>query len=173
LADTLFEEDLGWGKTWYFPLVWKERFGTARVQAMDKDDAGEGIGIDLRFSLPGDGRDGMLDDLMSDLRVDGFRPWWFRLETWDGEKGERGEVEFAFHEGDKDKYDAQDELQAALFAAYNEASLVKAAAAWVREETFEKARNAEEPPAEQGVLLMFSRETFEAVFVPDGREFWR
>ncbi|MDR1533876.1 MAG: mannan-binding lectin [Planctomycetota bacterium] len=169
LAETLFGEDLGWGKTWYFPLFWMEWFGVARIQAMDNDDPEEGIGIDLRFSLPEDGRDAMLDDLMSDLRVDGFRPWWFQMETWDDEKEERGEVELAFREGDKDKYYAQDEMQAALFAAYGDSSLAKALAIWVKEETFEKAKNEEEPPAEQGVMLMFGRGTFEAMFIPDGR----
>ena len=170
LAEPHFVEDSGWGKTWYFPVFWKDWVGVARVQALDKDALEEGIGFDLRFSLPRDGRDAMLDDLMSDLRVDGFRPWWFRMETWDSEKEERGEMELDFHEGDKDKYDAQNELQAALFAAYGDSSLIEATATWVKEETFEKARNDEEPPAEQGVLLMFSRGTFEALFVPDARE---
>ena len=169
LAETLFEEDIGWGKTWYFPLFWKEWFGAARIQAMDNDDPEAGIGIDLRFSLPGDGRDAMLGDLLSDLRADGFRPWRFRMRTWDGEKEESDEIELAFHEGDKDKYDAQDEMQSALFAAYDDSRLVEATAIWVKDETFEKARNNEEPPAERGVLLMFSRGIFEAVFVPDGR----
>jgi hypothetical protein len=173
LAETFFLEDLGWGKTWYFPVFWKEWFGVARVQAMDNDDPEEGIGIDLRFKLPAAERETMLDDLMSDLRVDGFRLGRFRMETWDSEKEERVEVELDFHEGDKDKYDAQDEMQAALFAAYGDSDFVKAAATWVGEETFEKAKNGEELPAEQGVLLMFSGGIFEALFVPDGRDLMR
>lgn len=166
---TLFEEDAGWGKTLYFPVFWKEWFGAARVQAMDKDIPEEGIGFDLRFRIPEAGFDEMLDSLLSDLRVDGFRPWRFAIRTWDKEKDEGDETELVLHENDGDKYDHQDALQERLFAAYVDGSLAEASAAWVKEAAFDKAKAGEEPPATQGVMVMFSKGTFEAVFIPDGR----
>ncbi len=173
LAETLFEEDAGWTKTLYFPVFWMKWFGSARVQVVDRDRPDLGFGADLRFRLPDGGVAEMLDELQSDLRVDDFRPWAFRMKTWDGENEESKEVEVAFHEGEGDKYDDQDAMQEQLFAAYEDGSLVEATAVWVNVEAFEKAKAGEEPPASQGVMVLFSKGTFEAVFVPDGRMLMR
>ena len=169
LSGTLFEQDDRWEKALSFPLLWMEWIGVARVQAIDEDDSEKGLVIDLRLNLPDEGREEMLDELMSDLRVDGFRPWSFRMATAGGEEEEPVEVEFAFHDGDKDKYDAQDEMQEALFAAYNDADTLQAIAVWVNEDEYEKARNGEELSAAQAVRILFGKRTFNAVFVPDGR----
>jgi hypothetical protein len=169
LSGTLFEQDDGWGKALSFPLLWMEWIGVARVRAVDGDDSGKGLVIDLRFSLPDEGREEMLDELMSDLRVDGFRPWSFQMAAVDREEEKIAEVELAFHDGDKDKYDAQDEMQEALFAAYNDADTLQAIAIWVEEEEYEKARNGEDLSAAQAVRILFGKRTFNAIFVPDGR----
>lgn len=169
LAETLFVEDAGWGEVLYFPVFWKEWYGSARIQALDRDDPDAGIGIDLRFRLPENGVDEMLDDLLSDLRVDGFRPWRFTMRMSGDGASESNEIELAFSDGEGDKYDNQDEMQRLLFGAYGDSSLAEATAIWVKEEAFEAVREGGEPPASQGVMVMFSRGTFEAIFVPDGR----
>jgi hypothetical protein len=43
----------------------------------------------------------------------------------------------------------------------------------VREDAFKQVKAGEEPEAGPGVAVLFSRGTFEAVFVPDGRELMR
>jgi hypothetical protein len=173
LAETFFEEDAGWGKTLSFPVFWKEWYGAARVMALDKNNPDEGVGIDLRFRLPENETDEMLDELLSDLRVDGFRPWRFTMRVSGGGASEGDELELAFVEGEGDKYDDQDEMQRLLFGAYGATFLAEATAVWVKEDTFETAREGGEPPAAPGVLVMFSQGTFKAVFVPDGRMFMR
>jgi hypothetical protein len=169
LSGTLFEQDDGWGKALSFPLLWMEWFGVARVRAVDEDDSEKGLVIDLRFSLPDEGREEMLDELMRDLRIEGLRPWSFQMAALDSEGEKLAEVELAFHDGDKDKYDTQNEMQEALFAAYNDADTLQAIAIWVKEEEYEKARNGEELSAAQAVRILFGKGTFNAVFVPDGR----
>ncbi len=171
LDATLFVEDAGWGKALYFPVFWKEWHGSARVQAMDEDAPEEGVGIDIRLRIQGEGVETMIDELLSDLRVDGYRPWKFDLKTWNMEKEQRDEIELAFGESDDDKYDAQDKLQEALFAAYTDGTMQEGVALWVKEDTFEKAKAGEEPAKEPGVMVLFSRGTFEALFIPDARMF--
>jgi len=171
LSGTLFEQDDGWEKTLSFPLRWMEWIGVARVQAVDEDDSEQGLVMDLCFNLPNEGREEMLDELLSDLRIDGFRPWNFQMATLNGAEEELAEVELAFHDGDKDKYDAQDEMQQALFAAYNDADALQAIAIWVQEEEYEKAQKGEELSAAQAVRILLGKGTFNAVFVPDGRMF--
>lgn len=216
LAGTLFEEDAGWGRTLYFPLMWKDWQGVARVQAMDKSAPEEGVGFDLRFRLAEAGEGGvakMLDELLGDLRVDGFRPWSFRIRTVanpdapetaaaesadaspfgdstdsaasdgsevsggtaesegaaDAATDAPGEAEMYFKSFPGDKYNAQDELQRRLFSAYAAGTLAEAVSTWVQEGAFSAAQKGEEAPLSPGVMLLFSRGTFEAVFIPDGR----
>lgn len=169
LAGTLYEEDAGWGKTLYFPVFWKDWHGAARVQLVDAEDEEKGIGIDLRFRIPGEGVETMLDELLSDLRVDGYQPLQFQIKTWNAEKEERDEVELSFREGEGDKYDNQEKLQELLVSAYHESTLVQAMAIWVQKDTFDKLKAEEEPPAEPAVAVVFSRGMFEAFFLPDAR----
>ncbi len=183
LAGTLFEENAGWGRTLYFPLFWRDWQGVARVQAMDKDAPEEGLGFDLRFRLEDAGESGvavMLDDLMSDLRVDGYRPWSFSIKTGPNPEMSEEYVAEYFPDGPKeediyfksapgDMYDANIQLQESLFTAYGSGTLYEAVSGWVKEEAFAAAKSGEEVPASPGVMLLFSRGTFEAVFIPDGR----
>jgi hypothetical protein len=166
LEETVFTEDDGWGETAYFPVQWEDWTGLAKVQPMDKDNEDEGIGFDLRFRLPGNDIEKMLEDLLDDLLVDGFRPWRFAMRTGDGEDDT---VDFVFHEDDGDKYHHQVELQEALFGAYENGTLVEASATYVKEDAFAALKSGEEPEPAQGVMVMFSKETFEALFVPNGR----
>lgn len=169
LSGTLFEEDGGWGRTLYFPVEWSDWHGVARVQAMDKNNSEEGIGIDIRLPIPGPGADAMLDGLLSDLRVDGYRPLHFQLKTWDEKHGQADESDLDFRESKGDKYDDQDKMQELLSAAYDASTLTEAVAVWVREDTFEKLKAGEEAPGGPGVMTLFSQGTFEAVFIPDMR----
>ena len=168
IEETVFAEDDGWGETAYFPVFWKDWIGVARVQNMDKDDEDEGIGFDLRFHIPENGAEEMLDALLSDLCVDGFRPWRFAMRTRDGEKDEGDVVDLVFHESEGDKYDHQDAMLQHLFAAYADGSVAEASATWVKEEAFDALKAGEEPETSPGVLVMFSRGTFEALFIPNG-----
>ncbi|MDR1518801.1 MAG: mannan-binding lectin [Planctomycetota bacterium] len=174
-GETMFlYERPGWGAVLGFPVFWKQWFGVARVQAIDSDSPEEGIGIRLSFRIADGGEtEEMLEELLDDLRVDGFRPWSFRMEARDEEKEEPREVELDFHQGAGDKYYDQDEMQWSLFAAYADSSLSEAVALWVREDAFKQVKAGEEPEAGPGVAVLFSRGTFEAVFVPDGRELMR
>ena len=115
LSETLFEEDAEWGAAWYFPVLWKERHGVTRVQMMDKRAPEEGNGIDLRFTLSGnDDVVEALDEFLSDLRVDDFRPWRFTMRRWNEDEQEAREVDVAFAEMEGDKYDHQDAIQEQL-----------------------------------------------------------
>lgn len=172
LGETLFDGETDAGRMLAFPVIWMDRVGVAEVRDMNRDDPEEGIGIALRFRLAEvDYVAETLSELLDDLRVDGYRPWAFRLRVRDAGKEESRTVELNFHEGSGDKYDDQEELQKRLFAAYADSSLVEADARWVTTEAFDKARAGEESPAGAGVAVMFSPGTFEAVFVPDGSVF--
>jgi hypothetical protein len=127
--------------------------------------------MDLRFKIPENGfdDDAMVDELLSDLRIDGFRPWRFAMVTWNEETEESDEVELIFHEDEEDdKYAHQGALQMKLLAAYADGSLDEASISWVKAEAFAAAKAGEEPEPMQGVIVTLSKATFEAVFIPDG-----
>ncbi len=165
LDKTLFEQGTERGKNVFFPVFWMEWYGVGSAQNVDESEPEQGIGIRLRFQIPEGGANAMLDALMSDLRVDGYRPLFFQLEraVEDG----REDNDLWFIEGEGDKFDDQDAMQEQLFAAYGDGTLRGAKAAWVRTEAFDMAKSGAQPPAMPGVLLLFTKGVYEATFIPD------
>lgn len=163
LDGILFTETFGERTTLYFPLFWTSDYaGYAAVAPADSDDPDAGIAVTANMPLPGENVPGMLDDLMSDLRVDGYRPAMFRLETTSG--GEDKTVNFL--EGDADKYDDQDVVQEHLAAALENDALREAQIIWIKEEAFEKAKTEKESPEGPGVKVLIGNGQFKALFLP-------
>ena len=164
---TVISEDDGWGATAYFPVFWKEWYGIGVLpEPEDRDSA---FPIAMRFRLPKEGKAEMLDELLADLRVDGFRPGMFTLELSekdaDGDWSAR-EIEVDFFQEKGDVYDAHDSIMEALTSAYA-GKLRKGGLVWVDGEAFEEAKKGGETGAVRGVICAFSQETFQAVFMPD------
>ena len=171
MGETLFEENGGWGKMLYFPVVWEGWFGSARVQEMDKNVPENGIGLDLRFRIPEEGANDIILGVLGDLHMDDYRPLRFKIKVWDNEKEEASENDLSFMDGEDDKQADGKKLWDMLSSAYADASLVQAGLLWVKEKTFQNIKSGEEAPKEPGVMVRFTQGTFQAVFVPDARKF--
>ncbi len=81
------------------------------------------------------------------------------MRTWNEAKNEGDTIDLPFYESEGDKHDDQEAMQNLLFAAYKNGTLAEASAAWIQEEN---------PSTSPGVLTIFSKGTFEAVFIPNG-----
>lgn len=164
LGNTLFAENEDRGETLIFPVFWKDWAGYTTARWFNKDNPKEGVVLTIKIPLPENDIPDMLDELLSDLRVDGYRPVTFRLEpTGDGE-----EVERNFMESDGDKYDDQEAIQEHLTAVFKNGNLDQAVIGWVREEAFNKKRAGGELGATSAVAVLIKNGQLTAVFVPDG-----
>lgn len=165
---TIFLEDEGWGDRAFFPVSWKEWFGVGLIA--ERNVFPGGLPIVMRFQLPEVGATAMLNEFLEDLRVDGFRPVRFAVEAAklddDGDAIMLIEEEIDFNERDEDKWNAHDRVMESLNAAYAGTAL-KASLAWVEDDAFEKAKAGGEVSETRGVLCRFTKDTFEAVFLPD------
>ena len=169
LGETLFEENIGWGKMLYFPVVWEDWFGVARVQEINKNAVEEGIGLDLRFRIPKEGSSNIILGALGDLYQDDYRPLRFKITSWDNEKGERNENELSFKDDEDHNQVDTKKMWDMLSSTYADASLVQAGLLWVKKETFQKLKSGEEPPKESGVMVIFTLGTLQAVVIPDAR----
>lgn len=170
LEETVAFEDAGWGKAAFFPVFWGESYGVGIVE--EAGVAKNGVAFALRFRLPADGAAAVLDPILEDLRIDGFRPVRFALamaETDAAGDVEVRERETDFRREDLDKWDAHDHIMEALTAAYAGTAL-RGTLAWIEDGAFEAAKAGEEVPEARVVLCFFSKETFEAIFVPEGAQ---
>lgn len=163
LDNILFIESFDTRTTLSFPIFWTEAHaGYASATPADLDDPDAGLVVTVNVPLPAENAAGMLDDLMSDLRVDGYRPAIFRFSaTGDGE-----DREVNFLEGDKDKYDDQDVVQEHLAAALEKGTLREAEILWTKEEAFDKAKAYKESPEGPGVRIRLANGQFQALFLP-------
>lgn len=167
MEETITIEDEGWGKTAYFPVFWQDWHGIGYVSETGVSD--DGLAVGLRFRLREDAV-AMLDALFSDLRVDGYRPVRFALKRMENKEGGREamlESEINFGAEKDDKWDAHDRIMEALSEGYA-GDVLEGTLAWVEDDAFEKAREGGEVPGTRGVLCFFTKETFEAFFIPDG-----
>lgn len=166
---TIFIEDDGWGEATYFPVFWKEWFGVGYVG--EQNMTGACLPVVMRFRLPDGDAATMFHELLEDLRIDGYRPVLFRAQAaeldGDGGPAELLDEEIDFRKLGDDKWDAHDRVMEALSAVYARTAL-RASLAWVENDAFEKAGAGEDIPKTRGVLCSFTKDTFEAVFVPDG-----
>lgn len=170
--ETIFVEDEGWGAITTFPVFWMDWFGVGSTREQDMEE--DGLPIVLRFRLPGENVAEMLNELLEDLRIDGFRPVLFNVKSADlDEDGDPlGMVDESidFREEELDKWDAHDRIMEALAAAYTKTAM-KAKLAWLEDEAFEKAKADGDFPKTRGVACYINNETIEVLFVPDGKIF--
>ncbi|MDR1509015.1 MAG: hypothetical protein LBS53_05210 [Synergistaceae bacterium] len=162
----LFSETFGERTTLYFPVFWTWDYtGYASATPVDLDDPDAGIAVVVTVPLPkGDKAEApvAVDALMSDLRVDGYRPATFLCNG----QGESDYKEINFLEGDGDKYDDQDVAQEHLNGVLEKGTLLEAEIIWVQEEAFEQAKAEGEFPDGPGVRVWIANGQFEALFLP-------
>lgn len=166
--DTIAFEDKGWGRTAYFPVFWLDWGGVGYIV---NDVPGGGTAVAMRFRIPPGDAAEALDELLKDLGYDGFRPARFEMEAAnldaDGDEEKSLGMEIDFREEKDDADDAHNRVLVALTAAYSK-TVVRAALAWVEEDAFEESRTGGGAFKGRGVLCLFSKGIFEAIFMPDG-----
>ncbi|MDR1658944.1 MAG: hypothetical protein LBR94_01210 [Desulfovibrio sp.] len=159
----LFTETFGERTTLYFPVFWTSDYaGYADATPVDLDEPDAGIAVTVTVPLPKGEAPVAVDALMSDLRVDGYRPAIFRCNGL----GDGDDKEINFLEGGGDKYGDQDAVQEHLTAVLEKGTLLEAEIIWVREEAFEKAKAEGESPEDTGVRVRIANGQFEALFLP-------
>jgi hypothetical protein len=146
----------------HFPVFWTEDyFGYASATPIDSDDPDAGLAVTVTVPLSGNNAPDALDALMSDLRVDGYRPAMFECSARGGD-----DKEINFLEGDGDKYDDQDVVQEHLASLLEQGTLREAMVVWVPVEAFEKAKAANEFPEGPGVRIRVANGQVQAFFLP-------
>ncbi|MDL2307762.1 hypothetical protein LJC48_07055 [Desulfovibrio sp. OttesenSCG-928-C06] len=148
-------------QTLYFPVAWTSDYaGYASVIFEGPDGAADNLVINVYVPLINDTPAKTIDDLMSDLRVDGYRPARFEYRL----ANESKDIEFL--EGDGDKYDDQDAIQEILDAAIAEDDLMEAGVLWVQEDAFEKMKETDSRPEAPVVFVRVTQNLFQAKFIP-------
>ncbi|MDL2307761.1 hypothetical protein LJC48_07050 [Desulfovibrio sp. OttesenSCG-928-C06] len=152
-------ETFGQSETLYFPVAWtSDHIGYGSIMKV-KGSITSGALV-FAVSVPlNDEPASTIDDLMSDLRVDGYRPFEFKYRLMD----DGDAVEFLSGEGDK--YDDQDVIQDTLAPAMAKDDLVEAEVLWVKEEAFEKAKETGESPDGSFVVVRITPKLFQAEFI--------
>ena len=162
LGDILFTKTFDGRTTLSFPVFWTSDYaGYGSATPVDLDEPDAGIAITVTVPLPEDDAADVTDNLMSDLRVDGYRPAHFQLRA----KGD-DDKEVDFLEGDGNKYDDQDVVQEHLAAVFGKGTLLEAEVIWVKTEVFEKAKADNEAPEGPGVRVRIANGQFQALFLP-------
>jgi len=162
LGDILFAETFDGRTTLSFPVFWTSDYaGYGSATPVDLDEPDAGIAITVTVPLPEDDATDVTDKLMSDLRVDGYRPAHFQLCAKDDD-----DKEVNFMEGDGDKYDDQDVVQEHLTAVFGKGTLLEAELIWVKEEAFEKAKADNDSPEGPVVRVRIANGQFQALFLP-------
>ena len=169
LTETVsIEEDTGWGNAVFFPVFWKEWYGVGQVGEAGVSE--KGVSVALRFQLTNGEEAAMLGEMLADLRIDGFSTVRFALETSeadaDGEESKQ-ETEIDVSREDLDKWDAHDRVMEALTAGYARTAL-EGSLTLVKDEDLDKIKAGGDIQEIGGVICLFSRGTFEAVFLPGG-----
>lgn len=162
LDSILFTEHFDEHTTLYFPVSWMDHNGYAGATPLSRDEPDAGIAVIVNIPLPESNIPPVLDDLMSDLRVDGYRPAMFQLRV----TGDGDDKEVNFLEGDNDKYDDQDVVQEHLAAALEKGSLLEAEVIWIKTDAFAKAKEDNESPEGPGVRIRVANGQFQAIFMP-------
>ena len=159
----LFTETFDNRTTLYFPVFWTSDYaGYAGATPADLDAPDAGLAVMVNVPLPESEAPDAADNLMSDLRVDGYRPAQFQLRA----KGDADDKEVNFLEGDGDKYDDQDVVLEHLTAVLEKGTLLEAEIIWVKEEAFEKAKASKDFLEGPGVRVRIANGQFEAFFLP-------
>ncbi|MDL2268099.1 hypothetical protein LJC46_08995 [Desulfovibrio sp. OttesenSCG-928-G15] len=159
----LFTESFDGRPTLYFPVFWTEDYaGFGSATPADLEEPAAGIGITVSVPLPDGDAPDAVDNLMTDLRVDGNRPALFNLYTMSA--GE--DKEYNFLEGEGDKYDDQDVVQEHLAAVLKDGALREAVILWVPEEAFAKAKAEKDYPKGPCVKVRIANGQFRAIFLP-------
>lgn len=163
LETILFGESIDERETIYFPVFWtSEYFGYAAVMPLDIDEPDGPIAIIVRIPLPEEEAIDAVDELMSDLRVDDYRPMLFRFRAGGNHSGE----EVNFLEGDGDKYDDHAAVLEALSPVLENGTLVEAEMVWATEEGFASAKESGDYPETPTVRVRIANGQFQAVFLP-------
>lgn len=168
-AATVTIEDDGWGRMAYFPVFWTELLGVGIAPERERSDAG--LPVVMRFRLPNVGAPDLLNELFSDLRVDGYRPLRFELKAVDmdadGDPTEPLEEHVDFRETDGDKWDAHDRIMEMVTDGFAR-SVIRGEITWIEDKAFEKLKAGEEASAARRVFSAFTNGSLEAIFLPDG-----
>lgn len=162
LEGILFTESFDGRTTQYFPVFWMDHAGYAGATPLEPGDPDAGIGVYVNIPLPGNNAPEALDELMSDLRVDGYRPAMFQCNA----REEDGDKEVNFLEGSGDKYDDQEVVQEHLAAALGKGTLREAEILWIKADAFEKAKADGDYAQRPAVRVRIANGQFQAIFIP-------
>ncbi|MDR0363313.1 MAG: hypothetical protein LBJ46_11625 [Planctomycetota bacterium] len=165
--EIIFTENDGWGETLRFPVRWLRRHGIGCTP----EEGNHNAVVTVRFRLDAENQVGVLEELLGDLRRDGYRPARFIMNsaelTSPGEEFDVTTEEIDFREDDGGIDSTHDRIMASIAVGYDKL-LVKGAIAFVEHDALAKAKGGEKDFRTRAVLCSFSNGTFEAAFMAEG-----
>lgn len=150
-----------------FPVFWMKWLGVAHVAEGSEPNETSAL---MRLRVKSEKAGEMFEELLSDLRVDGYRSFRFELESArikDGDAEDKEEETINFLEKEMDKYDSHDHIVGALTAAYAK-DVLRGSLAYVEDSVFDKLKAGEEVEKSKVVICTFSKGVFDVVFINDG-----
>lgn len=163
--------DEDWGKTIYFPVSWRGRYG-AGLAAEPRRQSEDDLPIGLRFKLPAGGELELLDELLSELRLDGLRPAKLVVEMWmEGREDEEEKGDIDFRQEDDSPWSVYAMVMEVLDEAY-EFDRLDVKLFLVEQNAFKLAEDGDTKEPIRGAFCVFSKGIFETILMPDVRDIW-
>lgn len=154
LEETLFEGENG---VLVFPVEWYATPALGKSIPLHQGSPEVAISISLKVG------EETMDDVAGDLMYD-YRPWRMRVEY---RRSGKDDVEVVYPKRDLDETEAWEDVTEHFAEGRKDGDLGEMTVLLVDEDAYEKAASGEEAGSAPGVVLLCSKGTIEAVFLPD------